>query len=279
MRRMTTAGLMLVAAAAMSPPARAESPFDGTWIWDASATELPARPDVYRLQGGRFRCVSCPRPYELVADGKAYPVAGQSSFDAAAVTVDGPRRVRLTTTRSGKPATQISFTLSPDRNGLSTDVTDFSSGTAVTSRILSTRVATAAPAAHALSGSWRQTRLEAALESATTVSLKVTQSHVSFRDPSGFAYDAEFDGRDYPVTGVAPGRTASVRRISDNSFEETQRQDGNIVSIITLTVAPDGKSAAYLFQDLVEGATTKGTLNRKPEPLGDASKAKEDPRL
>jgi len=279
MRILLAAGLMAVAATAISAPARAASPFDGTWIWDASATELPAKPDVYQLGGGRFRCVSCPHPYEVAADGKAHPVAGQGSFDAAGVILDSAERVRLMTTKNGKPALQITYALAPGGNELSSEIADLSSGTAVTSRIISTRVAKGAADEHALSGSWRQTRIEAASESATTVRLKVTEISVAFSDPSGFSYDARFDGKDYPVSGVPAGRTASVRRISDRSFEETQKQDGKVASIITLTVAPDGKTATYVFQDLVEGVTTKGTLNKQPDPKDNAMKAKEDPTL
>ena len=83
---------MILAAAliAIAAPVHAASPFDGTWIWDASATELPAKPDVYKLDQSRFRCVSCPSPYEVAADGKPHPVAGQNGFDAAAVSTISP---------------------------------------------------------------------------------------------------------------------------------------------------------------------------------------------
>lgn len=276
MRRMI---IVAAIATAIAAPAHAASPFDGTWIWDAAATELPTKPDAYQLGNGRFRCVSCPSPYELAADGKPHPIAGQSGSDAATVTVESAQRVRLTTTKGGKPATQIVYTLAPDENALTTDISDLSSGTAVTSRIASSRVSRGGAGEHALSGSWRQTRIEAASESATTVRLKVTTSSVAFSDPSGFSYDARFDGKDYPVSGMGPGRTASVRRISDNSFEETQKQDGKVVSIISLTVAPDRKTARYVFQDLVEGVTTKGTLNKQPDEASKTNKAKEEPAL
>lgn len=275
MRMIAAAGLMAIAA-----PVQAASPFDGVWIWDAASTELSSKPDVYHLGGNRFRCVSCPSPYEIVADGHVHPVSGQSDFDAAAVAVESPQVVRLTTTRSGKPATRIVFTLAPGDKELSTELSDLSSGTAVTSRMVSQRVASDAAGDHALSGSWRQSRIEEASESATTVSLKVTQSGVTFSDPSGFRYDARFDGKDYPVSGMAAGRTVSIRRISDVSFEETQKQDGKVVSIISLTVGPDRKTARYVFQDLVQGATTRGTLNKQqPHPAGQTDKAKQESAL
>ncbi|MEO8721933.1 MAG: hypothetical protein ABI395_00190 [Sphingobium sp.] len=266
------AGLIAIAA-----PVQATSPFDGVWIWDAASTELSSKPDVYQLGSDHFRCASCPSPYELPADGKPYPVVGQSVFDAAAVTVESPQRVRLTTTKGGKSAMQIIFTLAPGNMELSTDISDLSSGTAVTSRVISQRVANAVVGEHALSGSWRQTRIEAASESATTVRLKVTRTSVAFSDPSGFQYDARFDGRDYPVSGVAVGRTVRVRRTSDSSFEETQKQDGKIVSVISLTVDPNRKTARYVFQDRVEGVTTRGTLNKQqPDPVGKTTKAREE---
>lgn len=258
MRMLAAAGLIAIAV-----PVQAAGPFDGVWTWDAASTELSSKSDVYQLGQNRFRCVSCPSSYEIPADGQVHPVSGQSEFDAAAVAVESPQVVRLTTTRGGKPATQVVFTLAPGDMELSTALSDLSSGTAATSRMVSQRVTSGDAGDHALSGSWRQIRIEEASESATTVSLKVTRTGVAFSDPSGFHYDARFDGKDYPVSGMAAGRTVSVRRISDVSFEETQKQDGKVVSIISLTVGPDRRTARYVFQDLVQGATTRGTLNKQ----------------
>jgi len=271
--RLMFAAIGLIAVAA---PAHAASPFDGIWIWDAASTELPSEPDVYQLGQGRFRGVSCPSPYAVMTDGQPQPVAGQSGFDTVAIVVESPQRVRLATTKGKRPATQITYTLAPSGAELVTDISDLLSGTAVTWRTVSQRVTPGATGDHALSGSWRQTRIEAASESATTVRLKVTRTSVAFSDPTGFRYNARFDGKDYPVSGMAAGRTASVRRISPSSFEETQKQDGKIVSIIVLTVDPDQKTARYVFQDLVEGVTTQGTLNkRQPDPVGKRNKEHE----
>ena len=85
MMRLLLAILILI----LSPlPALAKSPFDGAWIWDATATELPSEPDVFDLLGGTFRCVSCPVSWAAPADGKLHAVSGQSGFDE--VTVIAP---------------------------------------------------------------------------------------------------------------------------------------------------------------------------------------------
>lgn len=258
-------------------PAHAASPFDGTWIWDASSTELPSEPDIYVLQKDRFRCQSCPVPYEVATDGVAHKVPGQSKFDALAVTVVSPSVTQLRFSKGADVALETTFTVSADGRELVTSTKEFVAGASTETRLVSQRIAGGEAGAHALSGAWRQIRIDSASENATLVTLKVTRSSITFQDPTGFFYNARFDGKEYPVQGAGAGRSVVVKRIDTHSFEETQKQDGKTVSAIRLTVAADGKTANYIFNDLVENKISRGRLTKQQATKSEANHKRGNP--
>jgi len=54
-------------------------------------------------------------------------------------------------------------------------------------------------------------------------------------------YTANFDGKDYPVTGSADYNTTSLKRLSPRKFEFTRKQNGKVVQTGKITVSEGGK--------------------------------------
>jgi len=63
-------------------------------------------------------------------------------------------------------------------------------------------------------------------------------------------YTANYDGKDYPMTGNADGDMISLKRINANSAETTYKKGGKVTLVNTRTVSADGKTLTV---------TTKGT--------------------
>lgn len=57
------------------------------------------------------------------------------------------------------------------------------------------------------------------------------------------------DGEDHAVSGHPGYNSIAVKVLNDHSIQETDKQDGKVMSISTVTVAPDGKTATYEFTD------------------------------
>jgi hypothetical protein len=93
--------------------------------------------------------------------------------------------------------------------------------------------------------------------------LTMTKDGVSSKDMNGVGYDAKFDGKDYPMVGDMAHTMVSVKRLSDHSFEETDKRDGKIESVFRLTVSADGKTAQYTLEDRRHHTTSNGTLHKK----------------
>ncbi len=60
--------------------------------------------------------------------------------------------------------------------------------------------------------------------------------------PTHVQYSAKFDGKDYPVTGIANADTISVKRIDANTVEVVQKKNGKVVMTVTSKVSDDGKT-------------------------------------
>jgi hypothetical protein len=64
-------------------------------------------------------------------------------------------------------------------------------------------------------------------------------------------YTANFDGKDYPLTGSQLGAdTVSLKRIDARTTERTDKKGGKVVQTLTRVVSQDGKTMTV---------TTKGT--------------------
>jgi hypothetical protein len=67
-------------------------------------------------------------------------------------------------------------------------------------------------------------------------------------NPTHVQYDAKFDGKDYPVTGVPNGDTVSVKRIDANTIQATIKKGDQVVMTVTAKVSADGKTRTSTFK-------------------------------
>jgi hypothetical protein len=67
-------------------------------------------------------------------------------------------------------------------------------------------------------------------------------------NPTHIQYDAKFDGKDYPATGLPYGDTVSVKRIDANTIESTIKKGGQVTMTVTSKVSADGKTRTSSFK-------------------------------
>src|SRR6516165_8300732 len=94
--------------------ALAQSPFDGTWKIDLNKAQLPKKPDVYKLENGKFACDSCVPKYEVAADGQDQKVTGHPYFDTIAIKVVDDHNVETTYKRGDKTVLAEKYAISND---------------------------------------------------------------------------------------------------------------------------------------------------------------------
>jgi hypothetical protein len=250
---------LLAASAALLLPAlvMAQNAFVGTWKGDLSNVQLPQKPDRYLLDKGVFECLTCVPPVKVKADGQDHKVAGHPYFDTVAVKVMDEHTIQETDKKAGKTVTTTNTKVAADGKTATFEFSDSSASNAapVVGSGVATRVAKAPAGAHAVSGSWRTTKLENISDNGLIVTYALEGSTLKMSNRLGQSYAAPLDGKDVPYTGD-PGLTSvSVKRISTNTIEESDRRHGKLIFVTRMTVAADGKNMTIAWKDSLHGTS------------------------
>jgi hypothetical protein len=70
-----------------------------------------------------------------------------------------------------------------------------------------------------------------------------------------YSYTAQYDGKDYPVTGNPDVETIAFKKVDDNTLEATPKKGGQATATMTIVVSKDGKTMT---------ATAKGKNDKGP---------------
>jgi len=251
--------LCLLALLAISLPAIAQNAFNGTWKGDLSSYQLPTKPDEYLLKDGMYHCKTCAPPYDIKADGTDQPVKGHPYMDTVAIKVVDDRTIEETDKKGGKTVATSKSVVSPDGKTVRYEFSDSSNTNAapVTGKGEATRVGTQPAGAHAISGSWRNTKMENLSDNALLVTYKVEGDSLSMSTPTGQNYAAKLDGTDAPYQGDPGTTSVSVKSMGKNTIEETDKRDGKVITVTKMTVAADGKTMNIQWEDKLHGTTGK----------------------
>jgi hypothetical protein len=252
-------GMALLASATLF----AQSPFDGTWMTKLDTAKLPTKPDKYSLSNNKYECLTCVPKVAVKADGTDQKVTGHPYYDTVAVKVVNASSVEIIEKKDGKVMYTDTETVSADGNMLNDKFTDNTGTQPVTGEATSKRVSPAPAGSHALSGAWRTEKIDNVSNNGLTVTYQGTADGLKMSDPNGNSYDAKFDGKEYPINGD-PGHTmVSLKRIGDDTIEETDKRDGKIVGVYRMTVSSDGKTIKAEYNDKLRGTTTAFTMEKQ----------------
>jgi hypothetical protein len=256
MKNLIQTGLLI--ALFMPTTAAAQSAFDGTWKVDIDNAQFPTKPYVYVLQDGTYKCSSCVPPIEVKADGHDHMVTGHVYYDAVSIKVINDRSIVETDKKSGKTVTTETTTVSADGKTMKVEFSDSSQTNArpVTGTAITTRVEAGPAGSHAISGSWKMSKMENVSENAAMITFKVEAGALHMSNPTGQSYDAKLDGTDAPFKGD-PGLTSvSVKQIDKNTIEETDKRDGKVIGLQRFEITPDGKTIHITVHDMLQNTTT-----------------------
>jgi hypothetical protein len=241
----------------------AQSPFDGTWMANLQSVQFPQKPDSYLLDKGMYECSSCVPKFKVKADGTDQKVTGHPYYDTVMVKVVDDHTIEMTQKKDGKTMGTGTETVSADGNTLTSKYTDMSEDKPVSGEASATRVSKGPAGAHLVSGSWLMDKVSNVSENGLRVSYEGTENGMKMSDLNGQSYDAKFDGKDYPVQGDPGHSMVSLKRIGDDTIEETYKRNGKVVGVSRLTVSKNGKSISVEFIDKERNTTTKYTLDKQ----------------
>ena len=248
----------ILAAAFLSVPAMADSPFDGTWKGDVSSAQMPKKPDVFVLKDGMYSCKTCAPAYTIKADGTDQPVTGHPYFDTIAIKVVDDHTIQETDKKAGKTVTTSSVTVAPDGKTATFEFTDSSNsnGAPITGKGTSKQVAKGPAGSHATSGSWITTSFASLSDNGVTLTYKTDGDMLTMTTPTGQTYTAKTDGTDAPYKGD-PGLTSvTVKMTGKRTMVETDKRDGKVIGRITSTLEKSGTAMHVSYYDAMHARTT-----------------------
>jgi len=235
----------------------AQNAINGTWKIDLNKMQMDPKPLVYELRDGMFTCSTCNPKYTIKADGQDQRISGDPYADTVAVTVVDPNTVDVVGKKDGKLAFKSTDTVSADGKTATRKYEGHPAGStqAVTATGLYSRVGTPEAGVHPISGSWKPEKWESVSDNALTFTYSLMGDGLNFKASTGENYSAKFDGKDYPFHGD-PGTTSVVlKKVDDNTFEETYKRNGEVTGMSRMTISPDGRSISMISQDAKRGTT------------------------
>jgi hypothetical protein len=95
------------------------------------------------------------------------------------------------------------------------------------------------------------------------VSFKTTEDGLTMTDPTAASYTAKFDGKNYPCKGDPGTTSVSLKKISDNTIEETDKRGAKVIAVIGMTVSSDEKTMTVDINDKLQNFTAKWTAQKQ----------------
>jgi hypothetical protein len=263
MKTRIPAGLFLVLL--IPAAALAQSAFDGTWKVDMKTAQFPAKPDSFLLKDGEYECSSCIPPVKVKADGLDHKVTGHPYYDSVAIKVINDRSIEEIDKRNGKVVTTATTVVSADGKTQTFEFTDSSDTNAapVTGKGEATLVKAGPAGSHLISGDWKMSKMDSVSDNSLLITYKIEGDSLKMSQPTGQSYAARLDGTEAVFKGDPGVTTVRVKRIDQNTIEETDKRDGKTISILQIRVSGDGKSMAFSSQDVERGTTSKVTAMKQ----------------
>jgi hypothetical protein len=127
----------------------------------------------------------------------------------------------------------------------------------VTGKGEETRVAKGPAGSHAVSGSWRMSKMNTLSENALTITYNVSGDNLSMSSPTGQSYTAKLDGTEAPYKGDPGTTSVSVKRVNNDTMEETDKRDGKVIAVARMMVSADGKTMTIAVDDKLHGTKSE----------------------
>jgi len=227
----------------------AESPFDGTWVAKDDSAQFDPKPQKVSLVKGVWHNEFAVPAVKVKADGTDQPVKGHPYYDTVAVKSVGNDTVEVTTKKGGKVMATTTWVVSADGNTLTQKYNDMSGAEAATGELIYTRAGKGPADSHAISGSWKTTKIQNQNTASNTMTLKASADGLSMKSANGMSYDAKFDGKEYPISGDPGGTMVSLKKKGADTIVETDKRAGKVVEVDTMTVSADGKTMKVVAED------------------------------
>ena len=230
--------LCFLTACLTSGPLRAGSdPFVGKWKLDIAHSHLTDQMRVESAGANQYRFSFDGTSVEtIVADGTDQPGLSGTSLS---VTVEDAHTWKVVRKKDGRMLLVANWTLAADGRTLRDAFTQLQpDGSSFTVNYVYERTA----GTSGFAGTWESTSSQ--LDSAIEIQVQPYDGDgLSFVTPAqGTARNVEFNGKEVPNPGLAPGLTTSGRRVDGRTLHLTDKMNGKLADTREISLSRDGRT-------------------------------------
>ena len=240
----------------------AQSRFDGTWRMKMETLRFSGTPEEYLLDKGIYHCLTCSPRVDVQADGSEQQVTGHY-FDRISVRVIDAKSVEFIQKKNGKATFAVVETVSADDKTMTEEFINTMGPEIVKGKAEFLRVRKGPTGAHPLSGAWQMQTVRNATRAGTLTTYRSTADGLEISD-GGPGYEVKFDGKDYPTSWDPAHATTSLKAVDESTIEQTDKQDGKVAVVTTMTVSADGRSMKVESDDKLRGTSMTYTAEKLP---------------
>lgn len=243
-----------------------ESAFTGTWRANNRSLQYQGS-NRYSLFDDIWRCDTCVPRIAIKADGHYHTIHsslyyGSPYADTESVRAINDRSIEITDTLAGRVVARNRLTVSKDGRILTTDWKAISnSGDENHGTFESERTGKGPAGANKVSGDWHPINTNTT-EDEITVTYKATADGLAMSDPTGDSYTAKFDGKQYPYNGDPGINGVSVKKIDENTIEETDLRRGKVIIVARMAIGPGRNTMKVTVEDKLRNATISWTATK-----------------
>lgn len=241
----------------------AQSPFDGTWKENPEQAKLSPKPIIFSLNNGIYDSQSTVPKFHVKADGQDQSVSDQA-YDSIAVKELDTHTIQVVTKKNGKTDREQTRTVSDDGKTLTVKMTLHppDSNQTITREFSLERVGNSPSGAHATSGSWRLQKYTLS-ENGLLETYRSNGDELTCSTPTGFAWAAKPDGKDYPVKGTLNYDSVSLKQIDDHTIELGFKRGGKLIGISKNTVSSDGRKMTEVNENKLTGSVSTSVSEKQ----------------
>jgi hypothetical protein len=266
--RLHAVGVFAIALSALPLASMASTPFAGTWIVDPQLTEFSSMlPFGLSIEHGIYKRTSCAVSDEVRADGAEHAVTGDPLVDAMSVHIVDERTVDVVQQAKGVVIWRGWYGVARDQRSMTLRFEDDRAARSVTGSILFERLGEPGSGMHALTGSWRASRMLDLSTSGRTLTFEDTDNGLIMNASDGRSFNNIFGdrgGETAPLHGYLDGATVWVSRRAPNKLQINRSQNGTLVEFTIGTVSADGQQMQLGQLDELCQAKTTWVLHKQP---------------
>jgi hypothetical protein len=241
----------------------AQTRFDGTWRMRMDTLQFSGTPEEYLITHDIYHCLSCVPKIDVKADGVDHKVIGHEAYyDTIAIRVLDSQTLDFTFKRNGRLVAASKETVAADGKTMIEEFRNTPGTDPLSGKAKFIRINDGPFGSHPLSGQWQMTTIKNDTEAGTLTTYRSIPNGLRIINGRE-SYQAKFDGNDYPV-GNDSDSTVSLSLIDESTFEETDKYDGQALTMSRMTVSKDGTIMKVESSDRQRGGTMTYMAEKVP---------------